>query len=102
VHKFLSKAIQILSPNAEWSLYGNDIENIQWLKVPNGIPSTYDILNTITQLELEEQNILYKEQRRNEYPSIEDQLDLLYHTGYDGWKTIISEIKQKYPKVNNG
>lgn len=40
----------------------------------------------------------YREKRKEEYPSIEEQLDLLYHGGYDVWKQTIEEIKQKYPK----
>jgi hypothetical protein len=36
--------------------------------------------------------------RKNEYPSIEDQLDDLYHNGYDGWKSSIMAVKDKYPK----
>ena len=36
--------------------------------------------------------------RRMEYPSIEDQLDILYHEGYDGWKKVITAVKEKYPK----
>ena len=40
----------------------------------------------------------YKYQRANEYPSIADQLDALYHKGYDGWKAEIEAIKNKYPK----
>ena len=40
----------------------------------------------------------YKYQRANEYPSIADQLDSLYHKGYDGWKAEIEAIKNKYPK----
>jgi len=40
----------------------------------------------------------YQRDRKNEYPSIEDQLDLLYHQGYEGWKKEIDEIKNKYPK----
>ena len=40
----------------------------------------------------------YKDQRANEYPSIADQLDALYHKGYDGWKAEIEAIKNKYPK----
>ena len=33
-----------------------------------------------------------------EYPSIEDQLDTIYHSGVAGWKTTIKAIKDKYPK----
>lgn len=40
----------------------------------------------------------YHYKRSLEYPSIQDQLDLLYHIGYDGWKAKIKEIKEKYPK----
>ena len=40
----------------------------------------------------------YKDKRASEYPSIADQLDALYHKGYDGWKAEIEAIKNKYPK----
>lgn len=40
----------------------------------------------------------YKAQRTAEYPSITDQLDLLYHGGMDAWKTAIQAVKDKYPK----
>jgi hypothetical protein len=40
----------------------------------------------------------YKELRAAEYPSIVDQLDKIYHTGIDGWKTDIKVVKDKYPK----
>lgn len=41
----------------------------------------------------------YQEARRAEYPSIEDQLDDIFHNGVDGWKLTIQAIKDKYPKV---
>ena len=40
----------------------------------------------------------YQEQRAAEYPSVVDQLDLIYHSGIDAWKTKIKETKDKYPK----
>ena len=40
----------------------------------------------------------YKYNRANEYPSIVDQLDDIYHNGIDGWKTTIKAVKDKYPK----
>ena len=36
--------------------------------------------------------------RAAEYPSIEEQLDDIYHNGVDGWKTTIKAVKDKYPK----
>ena len=40
----------------------------------------------------------YKINRANEYPSIVDQLDDIYHNGIDAWKTTIKTTKDKYPK----
>ena len=44
------------------------------------------------------ENDSYKSQRKAEYPSIEDQLDDIYHNGIDAWKATIKTIKDKYPK----
>lgn len=41
---------------------------------------------------------LYKYKRANEYPSIADQLDDIYHNGIDAWKATIKTTKDKYPK----
>lgn len=40
--------------------------------------------------------------RKKAYPSIEDQLDTLYHGGYDAWHAQIQAIKQQYPKPTGG
>ena len=40
----------------------------------------------------------YADKRRAEYPAIPDQLDTLYHGGYDAWKATIKAVKDKYPK----
>jgi hypothetical protein len=41
----------------------------------------------------------YKYQRQQEYPSIADQLDYIYHNGVDAWKKdMIDPVKNKYPK----
>ena len=44
------------------------------------------------------QDTHYIAQRRNEYPSIVDQLDKIYHNGIDSWKAEIKAVKDKYPK----
>jgi len=36
--------------------------------------------------------------RKNDYPSIADQLDDIYHNGIDEWKKVIKATKDKYPK----
>jgi hypothetical protein len=40
----------------------------------------------------------YKGQRAAAYPSIQDQLDLLYHGGMDAWKVAITAVKTQFPK----
>ena len=40
----------------------------------------------------------YKYKREKEYPTIEDQLDDIYHNGIDAWKATIKATKDKYPK----
>ena len=60
----------------------------------NGNPVTYD--ETAVQAYIDAN--AYKEQRARAYPSIADQLDLMYHGGYDAWKAAIEAVKQEYPK----
>ena len=40
----------------------------------------------------------YMRKRVNEYPSITDQLDDIYHNGIDAWKASIKLIKDANPK----
>lgn len=40
----------------------------------------------------------YKGQRAAAYPSMADQLDLMYHGGFDTWKAAITAVKEEYPK----
>ena len=40
----------------------------------------------------------YQRDRVAEYPTWQDQLDKIYHSGVDAWKADIKAIKDKYPK----
>ena len=40
----------------------------------------------------------YQRDRAAEYPTWQDQLDKIYHSGIDAWKADIKAIKDKYPK----
>ena len=63
-------------------------------------PTESDCINGLAALQAawDLENDSYKSQRKGEYPSIEDQLDTIYHSGVAGWKTAIKAIKDKYPK----
>jgi len=63
-------------------------------------PSESDCTNGLKALQdaWDAEHDSYKSNRRKEYPSIEDQLDDIYHNGIDGWKATIKTTKDKYPK----
>ena len=44
----------------------------------------------------------YADLRREDYPPIEEQLDKIYHSGVNAWKSQIKEIKDRHPKSITG
>ena len=63
-------------------------------------PTESDCTNGLAALQAawDLENDSYKSKRRAEYQTIIDQLDKIYHSGIDAWKTDIKAIKDKYPK----
>ena len=51
-----------------------------------------------TAIDAEYAALEYSRNRAAEYPTIEDQLDDIYHNGIDAWKATIKTTKDKYPK----
>ena len=89
------KAILALAPNADVTEYNNIIT---WNDGnPNNITEE-QIITKQAELQADYDAKAYQRSRAEEYPSIADQLDDLYHNGIDGWKTTIQAIKDKYPK----
>jgi hypothetical protein len=92
-------AIQSLRPKAQWSLDGRTYEGLQWSDENELPPPTEEEVQAeIERLQAEYEYNQYQRDRASAYPSIQDQLDVLYHQGYDGWKARIDEVKNKYPK----
>lgn len=60
----------------------------------NGNPVTYD--ETAVQAYIDSHAYIAK--RQQAYPSIADQLDLIYHQGLDAWKSAIQAVKEEFPK----
>ncbi len=90
-------AILSLRPNAMFSLMGDDYENIEWFQIDNP-PTLDEVKAEQARLQAEYDALEYQRLRAQEYPTIADQLDMLYHKGLDGWKSEIDKVKQKYPK----
>lgn len=96
----IAKALLSLRPGCEWNLIGDDYEGLEWFDVNQLPPPTEEELQAeIERLQIEYENNQYQRDRAIEYPSIQDQLDILYHQGYDGWKAVINEVKINYPKL---
>ena len=100
------KAILSINPNAEVSVSGNDINTVQWHNGTTPI-SKADIEAKMAEMANEPEQSQYAQQRRNAYPKIGDQLDMLWHTMdkdmelqhkfYDFYQTI-KKVKVAYPK----
>jgi enolase len=87
------KAILKIKSDAKVSVTGTDIDtaDIVWHdNNPTNIKKE--------QIKSKMQEMEYIDKRENEYPSIVDQLDNIYHNGLDGWKETIKAVKDKYPK----
>jgi len=102
----IDKAIFKINPNAEFTYQDNDIDSIQWLNGTTPI-SKADIEAKMNEMANEPEQSNYAQQRRNAYPEIGDQLDMLWHTMdkdnelqhkfYDFYQTI-KKVKVAYPK----
>lgn len=95
----LVKALKSLYPGSIWSLNGDSYSGFVWSEdnvAPK--PTELELINECKRLQAEYEAKEYQRLRKSAYPSIEDQLDLLYHDGYDAWKSAISAVKSQYPK----
>ena len=89
------KALQSLRPNAEWVVQNGVVE---WMDDKQTQPTDAEIKTEIARLQAEYDSNKYQRDRAADYPSIQDQLDDLYHNGIDGWKATIKTTKDKFPK----
>ena len=95
----LITAIKSLRPGAIFSVNGGTYEGLTWFDDNDLPPPTEEEVNQeIERLQVEYQYNQYQRDRATAYPHIQEQLDVLYHQGYDGWKASIDKVKNKYPK----
>lgn len=95
--RILTEAIQNLLPDIPIHIDGTGYDNIHTLD-GTPLPSEDDVIEEFDRVKKYYQNTQYQRDRASAYPSIQEQLDVLYHQGYDGWKASIDEVKNKYPK----
>ena len=90
-------AITSLKPGAEWVLRGDTLE---WLDGSQTEPTTAEIDAEVIRLQAVYDGNAYQRTRADAYPSIGDQLDMIYHNGNGGstFQAAIKAVKDKYPK----
>ena len=93
----ITKSIKAINPNAQFSVNAEDYEQITWLNGTTPI-AVETIKAKQAELVTAYNNKKYQRDRAEEYPSIVDQLDDIYHNGIDGWKATIKTTKDKFPK----
>ena len=99
-------AIKKINSNAEFTYKDDNIDTIEWLNGTTPIPKA-DIEAKMNEMANEPEQSAYAEQRRNAYPPIGDQLDMLWHSidqnpelkqKYFNFYEAIKQVKVKYPK----
>ena len=91
-------AILAIKNDAWVKVDDDDVTQITWLdENPTNITNE-QILTKQAELQTAYDTKQYSRDRANEYPSIVDQLDDIYHNGIDAWKATIKVTKDKYPK----
>ena len=93
----LHEAIKAINPQAEFTYNEEDFSTIKWLGGTSAI-SQSDVEAKQTELQTAYDAKDYQRKRAEEYPSMADQLDDIYHNGIDAWKATIKVTKDKYPK----
>ena len=102
------KAIRKINSNAQMTIVGNHIDTCTIIWLENTTPiSRADIKVKMNEMANEPEQSKYAEQRRNAYPEIGDQLDMLWHSidqdpqlksKYFDFYEAIKAVKVKYPK----
>jgi hypothetical protein len=94
----IGDAIHSLRPDAEFSISGDNYDQIEWYSENIPKPTLQEIDAELQKLQAEHDRKDYQRKRQEAYPSIEEQLDLMYHGGYDAWKASIQAVKDQFPK----
>ena len=103
----IEKILDIIRPNAEWTLRGDTLTDLEWHDTVQVKPTQAEL--DAGQLQVDD--IAYKDQRRVAYPPLGDQFDALWKClqklkddgivlGVDGDDMIdqVNAIKTLYPK----
>ena len=100
-------AIRELSPNASFGLVNDDYSRLDWQSPDIEKPSEEEVEAKLEELKASWATVEYQKERFKGYPSIEDQLALLWDDMNNGiipgketstWFASIQEVKDNIPK----
>ena len=99
-------AIVSLHPGGNWSWTsvpeGTDpYEGLNWMDQTKSAPTKSQLQAEVDRLQSEYDAEFYQKERAVAYPSIQDQLDMLYWdkvNNTNNWQTAIAAVKSQYPK----
>ena len=94
----ISDAIYALGIDGGWKIKEGKI--VKWWAEKEQ-PSDEAIQTKLSELQAEYDSKQYQRDRAEQYPSIQDQLDMQYHDLVDGtttWKDAVAKVKSDNPK----
>lgn len=95
----LVDAIRAIDPEINFGSYlGDDPETIAWWDPPNKKIPSDQLLLKLAELQADYEANQYQRDRAADYPSWQEQMDLLYHGGVDALKAELKKTKDKFPK----
>ena len=89
-------ALLKLCSGAEWLMQDDKI--VKWHSKDIKQPTEEEIKAKQAELQADYDSKQYQRDRAEQYPSIQDQLDKIYHSGLTAWKADIKAVKDKFPK----
>jgi hypothetical protein len=102
----MGRAIKSLCPEATFSVEEGDYSTVTWYNTPDTVPTAQQIQTEMARLAAADAALQYQTHRRAEYPRIQDQLDMLWHSMDTGeiaksqaFYDAIAAVKNKYPKA---
>ena len=104
ISSFILEAIHSIDPNTSADVTGNDTDTIRFFQNPSDI-TVEQIIAKIPEIETEHAAQAYIQNRRNDYPSTGDQLDMMYKDTKNSTTThadAVEAVKTKWPKDNSG
>ena len=103
----LVDALNSIKFAASWTIDGEEIyDNLTWRDTELACPTEQEIQEEIVKLQEQYDTEFYRQVRADQYPSIGDQLDMLWHAIDSGtldkssdFYTTIKSIKDQNPKT---